>query len=267
MEQHSLSAYAKFRFEHDTFSFDVYRRGAGPAVVIIHEIPGLHLLVIRFADRVAAAGMTVYLPSLFGEPERPVSPLYIAKSLAQATFCMRRAFSVWSKGRSSPVVDWLRALARKAHEDCGGPGVGALGMCLTGGFALAMMTEPAVIAPALSQPSLPFPTSAAARAAIDASVEEIACARERMDREGLTMIGMRFKGDPFVKDERFETYRREFGDRFEAIELEDTDADPAAPKPPHSVLTIHLNDSDPHGATRRAEQRTIAFFRERLGVA
>ena len=265
--QYTLARYEKSSFADGEFAFDVYRRGSGPAAIIIHEIPGLHPLVIRFADRVAAARMTVYLPSLFGQPERPVSTSYKYKSMAQAAFCMRRTFSAWSANRSSPVVEWLRALARKAHAECGGPGVGALGMCFTGGFALAMMTEPSVIAPVLSQPSLPVGVTRAKHAAIDASPEEIACARERFDKEGLSLLGLRFRSDMHVRDARFATYRREFGDRFETIELDDSDADPNAPGPPHSVLTVHLNDSDPEGATRRAEARVIAFFKERLGVS
>ena len=262
----TLAPYEKFSFSACGFTHDVYKRGQGPAVVIIHEIPGLHPLVIRFADRVMDAGMTVYLPSLFGEPERPVTNGYVMKSLARASFCLRREFSAWSADRSSPIVDWLRALAKKAHAECGGPGVGALGMCFTGGFALAMMTEPAVVAPVLSQPSLPLPIPSSRKAAIGVSPQEISCARDRFQREGLSMLGLRFKGDPFVRDERFATYRREFGEAFEAIELDDDTANPQAPKPPHAVLTIHLDDSDPQGPTRQAEARVIGFFRGRLQV-
>ena len=84
-----------------------------------------------------------------------------------------------------------------------------------------MMTEPAVVAPVLSQPSLPLPAGSKKRAAgIDASPDEIACARDRFAKEGLSMIGLRFFGDPFVPDARFETYRREFGEKFEAIEID-----------------------------------------------
>ena len=259
----SLAAYEKSSFSAEGFTYDVYKRGHGPAVVIVHEIPGLHPLVIRFADRVAEAGMTVYLPSLFGAPERPVSPGYVLKSIVQ-TICMRRTFSVWATKRSSPVVAWLRALAKKAHEECGGPGVGALGMCLTGGFALAMMTEPSVIAPVLSQPSLPFTVGKARLRAIDASPDEISCARDRFKTEGLSMIGLRFKGDPHVGDERFARYRREFGEAFEAIEIDDMATNPDATTFPHSVLTVHLNDADPEGQTKQAEARVIAFFKERL---
>ena len=114
---------------------------------------------------------------------------------------------------------------------------------------------------------MPLPVTPANRAAIDASEQEIACARQRLRDEDLTMIGLRFRRDPLVPSKRFETLKREFGDRFEAIELDPADADPNAPRPAHAVLTLHLNDSDPDGPTRKAEAHVIEFFRKRLGAA
>ncbi|HQN51349.1 MAG TPA: dienelactone hydrolase family protein, partial [Phenylobacterium sp.] len=176
---------------------------------------------------------------------------------------IRREFNVWKAGKSSPIVEWLRALARKAHAECGGKGVGAVGMCFTGGFALAMMTEPSVVAPVLSQPSMPMAAGSKIRAAgIDASPAEVSCAKQRFKDEGLSMIGLRFKSDALVPDARFETLKREFGDKFEAIELEDEDAAPSE-RPPHSVLTVHLAEDGP---SKAAEQRVIAFFKERTGA-
>jgi dienelactone hydrolase len=256
----ALSAYERFDFSDGGRTYPVYRRGAGPAVIVIHEMPGLHPLVVRFADRVAAAGMTVFCPSLFGKPGKPVGRGYALATML-GVMCVRREFTLWAKDRSSPVVDWLRALARRAHAECGGKGVGAVGMCFTGGYALAMMTEPAVVAPVLSQPSMPA-GRAKARGGIDASPDEIACARRRFEDEDLSMIGLRFTSDKLVGDARFDRYRREFGDRFEAIELDDADAAPAI-IPPHSVLTLHLKADGP---TKAAEQRVIAFFRERTGA-
>jgi dienelactone hydrolase len=258
----ALSNYGRFDFTDGPWTRPVYRRGSGPAVIVIHEIPGLHPLVIRFADRVADAGMTVFLPSLFGEPGRPVTTGYMFGTILKA-MCIQREFNVWSAGKSSPIVDWLRALARKAHAECGGKGVGAVGMCFTGGFALAMMTEPSVVAPVLSQPSMPAALGGQRAAGIDASPTEVACARQRFQDEGLSMIGLRFKSDKGVPDARFETYKREFGDKFEAIELEDRDAQPSQ-RPPHSVLTIHLREDGP---TKAAEQRVIAFFKERTAAS
>lgn len=258
----ALADYEKSDFKDGPWTRPVYRRGSGPAVIIIHEIPGLHPLVVAFADRVAEAGMTVYLPSLFGEPGRPVSAGYTLGAMFNA-LCIRREFNAWGAGKSSPVVDWLRALARKAHAECGGKGVGAVGMCFTGGFALAMMTEPSVVAPVLSQPSLPLAAGNKKRAAgIDVSPAEMACAKRRFDEEGLSLMGLRFKSDALVPDARFATLKREFGDKFEAIELEDEDARPSE-RPPHSVLTVHLNDDGP---SKDAERRVIAFFKERTGA-
>src|SRR6185437_10442417 len=169
----ALKNYTAFDFSDGRRTRKVFRRGDGPAVIIIHEMPGLHPLVIRFADRVAAAGMTVFLPSLFGTPGKPVSIGYALGTMLK-TICIAREFNVWANDRSSPIVGWLRALARRVHAECGGRGVGAVGMCFTGGYALAMMTEPSVVAPVLSQPSNPIGFSAAAKAATGLSPEEIA---------------------------------------------------------------------------------------------
>ena len=241
----------------------MWRRGQGPAVIVIHEMPGLHPLVIRFADRVAAAGMTVFCPSLFGDPGRPATLGYALGVMAKA-ICVRREFDVWSSHRSSPIVDWLRALAASAHAECGGLGVGAVGMCFTGNFALAMMTEPSVVAPVLSQPSLPLGKAGAA--AVGLSAEEMACAKRRFADEDLSVIALRFLGDAVVPDARFDTLKREFGDRLETIEIDPKDARSEPPLAPHSVLTIHLADNDPDGPTKRAEQKVIAFLKARTGA-
>jgi dienelactone hydrolase len=255
----ALATYEAFDFVHSPYTRRVYRRGAGPAVIVIHEIPGLHPLVIRFADRIVEAGMSVYLPVLFGEPGRPVDNGYLAKSMLSA-ICVRREFNVWRLGRSSPIVDWLRALARRAHAECGGRGVGAVGMCFTGGFALAMMTEPAVVAPVLAQRSLPLYIGSRARAAdIDLSAEEIACVRGRLEAEDLSVIGLRFTSDKSVPAARFDRLEREFPGRFERIDLDPADAAPSE-RPAHSTLTIHLREDGP---TKQAETRVIAFFKER----
>jgi dienelactone hydrolase len=257
----ALSDYQLADFTAAPFTRPVYRRGSGPAVIVIHEVPGLHPLVVDFADRLVAQGMTVFMPSLFGTPGKPASKAYAVQQVL-LNICIRREFHTWSGGKSSPIVDWLRALARHAHAECGGPGVGAVGMCFTGGFALAMMTEPCVIAPVLSQPSLPL--RGGKTGAIDVSDAEIACAKARFEKEDLSLLGLRYRSDAFVPDARFERYAKEFGDRFESIELGDADARTGTGMAPHSVLTIHLPDSGPG---KDAETRTIGFFRQRLGLS
>ncbi len=261
----ALKDYQRFDFTdpEGRWTLPVWRRGRGPAVIVIHEMPGLHPQVIRFADRVAAAGMTVFCPSLFGVPGRPVTRGYALRTIL-TTICVRREFLVWAANRSSPIVDWLRALAAFAHGQCGGKGVGAVGMCFTGGYALAMMTEPAVVAPVLSQPSLPFGKAKAG--ALDASPAEIACAKRRFAEEGLSMIALRFEGDPLVPPERFETLERTFGEALQSIVIAAEDGLAGTHMAPHSVLTIHLVDDDPAGPTRQAEQQVIDFFKTRTGA-
>lgn len=258
----ALKDYSEFDFNDGRWTRRVYRRGEGPAVIIIHEIPGLHPQVVRFADHVAAAGMTVFLPNLFGTAGRPVTTGYLRRMTIK-NLCIAREFNVWANGKSSPIVEWLRALARKVHVECGGNGVGAVGMCFTGGYALAMMTEPSVVAPVLSQPSCPL-FGKGAKGQTDASPEEIECAKQRLDKEDLSMIGLRFHGDRLVPRERFEFYKRTFGSRFEAIEI-DAKYGARSERGAHAILTLDLRDA-PGEPTKLAEERVIQFLAERTGA-
>lgn len=254
-----LASWAESKFNDGRWTRTVFRKGSGPAVIIIHEVPGLHPLVVAYAEKVVADGFTVFLPSLFGKPGKPISGGYGITEIL-LNICVRREFNVWANGRSSPIVDWLRALAREAHKACGGKGVGALGMCFTGGFALAMMTEPAVVAPVVSQPSLPL--GKAGRDRIDCSAAEIACVKKRFEEEGLSGIGLAFHDDAFVPMERMDMLENTFGKaHFEVRRLDPKDGKQGTGRPPHSVLTVHLTGSGP---TAEAEARTIEFFHQRL---
>jgi Dienelactone hydrolase family len=178
-------------FAHAGREHEVYRAGAGPAVVVIHEVPGLHPGVIAFGQRLADAGYRVYLPSLFGHPGAPPTGRETLRVLPQV--CVSREFTLLAN-RTSPVATWLRALAAQAHAECGGPGVGAVGMCFTGGFALAMAVEPAVLAPVLSQPGLPAPVTARNRAGVGLDPADLAVVRQRA-HDGLCVLGLRFSAD------------------------------------------------------------------------
>ncbi len=155
------------------------------------------------------------MPQMFGEPGRDPSVPYVLKSLTQG--CVSREFSNWALNRTSPIIDWLRALARDLHEQCGGPGVGAIGMCFTGGFALAMAVDDTMLAPVLSQPSLPFAGGKARKRALGLSDADLATVAARED---LCVLAMRFTGDRAVPAERFAHLREVFGDRLIAIEIE-----------------------------------------------
>jgi dienelactone hydrolase len=241
----------------------VYRGGTGPAVIVIHEIPGLHPGVVAFGRRLIAAGMTVYFPSLFGDPGREVSGGFALGEMLRA--CVSREFATWATRKTSPIVEWLRALARHAHLACGGRGVGAIGMCLTGGFALAMMVDDIVVAPVLSQPSLPFPISRRHRRDLGVSDADLVKIRARC-AAGTPVMGLRFTGDRASPGERFARLRDELGDRFLAIEIDSSPGNPhGVPRDAHSVVTRHLVDEPGH-PTRIALDRVIGFFRERLQV-
>ena len=257
----ALDDFTRFDFDDGRWTREVYRIGSGPAVIVIHEVPGLHPGVLAFARDVAAAGMTVFCPSLFGRPGKMVTRGYAIGEILK-NICVRREFSVWKGGRSSAIVDWLRALARQVHAECGGKGVGAVGMCFTGGFALAMMTEPSVVAPVMSQPSLPLRD----KGGLDCSAGELACAKRRFTDENLSLMAMRFSSDTLVPDARIARLKAEFGDKVEVIELSDADAAPGAPMAPHSVLTLHLHRSVPGSGSMQARDKVIAFFKDRTGA-
>lgn len=239
----------------------VYRAGSGPAVVVMSEIPGITPQVAGFAQRVVAAGYTVFMPLLFGEPMRPLERGYALRVIARS--CISKEFRVLAANESSPIVDWLRALARHAHAECGGRGVGAIGMCFTGNFALAMMLDAPVLAPVLSQPSLPFAITKSRRDGLHASAEELQAAHEKIDHHGARILALRFIQDPMCPGERFARLRAEFGGAFEAIEIDEKYANPRFPKPAHSVLTNHLID-EAGQPTREALDRTLAFLKEQL---
>jgi dienelactone hydrolase len=227
-------------------------------VIVISEMPGITPHVARFARTVRDAGFTVWMPSLFGDPGRPLSTGYTLKSVAKA--CISGEFRAFASNQSSPVTAWLRVLAAHAHPLCGGRGVGAIGMCFTGNFALSLMLEPAMLAPVLAQPSLPMLNPAGMHIARS----ELQAVKARLEKEDLTVLAYRFEGDAFCRAARFAAYQEALGDRFVGRVLPDSSANPDAPmKNPHSVVTLHLVDraGEP---TRQALDEILGFFGTRL---
>ena len=155
-----LAEWESGRHEADGRAYPTYRRGSGPAVIVIHESPGLTPEVIDFGDDLVRAGFAVVLPHLFGSAHAPPRTWEAARVVPR--LCLTREFTIFAAGRTAPLAGWLRSLARTVHAATGGPGVGVVGMCVTGGFALAMMVEPAVVAPVVAQPATPLPLGAQA---------------------------------------------------------------------------------------------------------
>jgi dienelactone hydrolase len=271
MPDDDLADFAHADFTHDGKTRTIFRHGSGPAVIVIAEMPGITPKVLEFARRVSEIGCTAVLPHLFGRPGRDPNPaahgvaaagLNMVSSMVPT--CVSREFTIMATGRTSPVVTWLRALARAEHARCGGPGVGAVGMCFTGGYALAMATDDVLLAPVLSQPSIPLGITKRQRRSIDISPEDLAVVQQRC-ANGLQVLGLRFCGDRFVPAERFEYLREQLGDAFVAVELDDADANPEAALAPHSCLTEHLVD-EPGQPTRVALDQVLELFRSRLLV-
>lgn len=259
-----LEDFACRKITLDGVAKSVYVAGSGPAVIVMAEMPGISPHVARFARWVRDAGFAVYMPSLFGRDGAVPTAEEGAAVFQRA--CMSAEFRALSGGSSSPVTVWLRALARFAHGECGGPGVGAIGMCFTGNFALTMMLEGAMLAPVLAQPSLPLKEPAG----LEISPDELTAVRERLDREDLTVLAYRFAGDRICRAERFAAYAAALGDRFVARTLPDSaaniDVAPFFAKHvpyPHSVVTQHLIDAAGE-PTVAARDEILGFFRKRL---
>jgi len=256
-------------FRRREIAFDgVFKRffvaGRGPAVMVMSEMPGISPEVARFARWVRDAGFAVYMPSLFGR-DGAVPGVREGGAVFKRA-CVSAEFRALASGQSSPVTQWLRALARLARQECGGRGVGAIGMCFTGNFALTMMLEPAMLAPVLSQPSLPLNDPAG----LEIAPEDIRAVRDRLERDDLTVLAYRFAGDRFCRAERFAAYAAALGDRFVGRVLPDSAAN-TDPAPffavrvacPHSVVTAHLID-EAGQPTIAARDEILAFFARRL---
>ena len=243
-----LAGWERSEFTAAGSTHDVYRKGSGPAIIVVHEIPGITPLVASFADELVSRGFTVAMPDLVGTPGRPPSGPYIAKSMMRV--CISREFTTMALGRTSPIISWLRALGRNLHQELGGPGIGAVGMCFSGGFALGMMVDDHVVAPVLSQPSLPFSIGASRAADVNLSADDERVVVRRA-QEGCQVLGLRFTQDKLVGT-RFETLSRLLGDAFIAVEI------PSSKPSDHSVLTEQRSEE--------GVRRVFDFFAEKLGT-
>jgi dienelactone hydrolase len=242
----ALSGWEKSSFTAATLTRDTYRKGSGPVVIVVHEIPGITPAVERFANDVVDAGFTVVMPNLVGTAGQEVSGKYVASSMLKV--CISKEFTNMALQKTSPIISWLRALARSLHSEVGGKGVGAVGMCFSGGFALGMMVDDIMIAPVLSQPSMPFSVGKARGADLNLSPDDALVVAQRA-ADGCQVLGLRFDKDKLVGN-RFDSLRELLGDAFIAIEL------PSQSPKDHSVLTEQRDEA--------SVQRVLDFFSEKL---
>ncbi|MEO4044723.1 dienelactone hydrolase family protein [Hoeflea sp. CAU 1731] len=226
---------------------DVYEKGAGPVVVILQELPGIEKETIRFADKLVDAGFLVILPHLFG----PLGKFAIVRNVARF-FCVRREIDIFARNRSSPIVDWLKALCRNAQQRHGVSGVGVIGMCLTGNFAISLMADESVLASVAAQPSLPL----FAQKALHMSAEDIEATKRKLDTHG-PMHAYRFAGDKLCKAEKFAAIDQAFNSDRERITLTHV------PGNKHAMLTAHFIEGE-NSPTQAALDEIVGYFRERL---
>jgi len=241
-----MNGWSQSKFSDRGVTHETFRKGSGPAVIIVHEIPGITPAVEKFANEVVAAGFTVVMPLLVGNFGQPPSGTYMASSAAK--ICISREFTTMALNKTSPVISWLRALAKYLHAEIGGKGVGAVGMCFSGGFALGMMVDDIMLAPVLSQPSLPFALGAKRSVDLNLSEQDRRRITQRA-QAGCQVLGLRYKGDRLVGT-RFAELHKLLGDAFIAVEFDST------AKSDHSVLTEQRQEL--------GVQRVLEFLKSKL---
>ncbi|WP_414939119.1 dienelactone hydrolase family protein [Amycolatopsis sp. cmx-11-51] len=260
----AITDFSRRTLEVDGVTKTVYVAGSGPAVVLMPEMPGISPDVLRFARWVRGAGFTVFVPSLFGTDG--AYPTAEAGQQVARRACVSAEFRAFAGGGTSPVSTWLRGLARLAHAECGGPGVGTIGLCFTGNFALTMALEPAVIAPVVNHPSLPLDDPGG----LELGDEDALAIRDRVLRDGLTVLAYRFEGDRWCTGQRFAAYQALLGAAFDGRVLPSSAANTDPPPffrdvvgTPHSVVTAHFVDAEGH-PTVRARDEILAYLSDRL---
>jgi dienelactone hydrolase len=258
-----VDGFEERRFGDGRFAHTVFTGGSGPPVIVLHEMAGLSPGAVAFGRRLIQADFSVHLPMFFGRPEQNGT----ARGLL-GLFCVRREFSLLRLGKTSPVGSWVRALARDVYDPSAGPGVGVVGMCLTGGLALASVIEPAVHAAVSAHPGLPAviplvprPLSRRRRGSVDLS----ACDLDRAARRGTPVLALRFRHDPVCPPERLDTIGRSFRAELNRVPetLEYDEVCPPIPRAAHSVLTKEYVD-DPDHPTAIASRKVVAFLTEHL---
>ncbi|NVN52898.1 dienelactone hydrolase family protein [Mycolicibacterium hippocampi] len=256
-----LSGWSAAPFTAAGFTYDVYRRGEGPGVVLIPEMPGLHPGVLALGNHLVDNGFTVAAPSLFGTPGAPALRPGALPVLLKG--CVAKEFAAMATNADRPVAHYLRALARDLNARTPGKGVGVIGQCFTGGFALAAAVDDSVLAPVMSQPSLPLPLTPRQRRDPGLSENELRVI-ERRAADGLCAMGLRFSEDPMSPGDRFTTLKARLGDAFEVIEINSKKGNVhGIGRAAHSVLTDQVREVDGHPAYE-ARKRVVEFLRSQL---
>lgn len=260
-----LAGWTVAPFSAADLTYDVYRKGEGPGVVLIPEIPGLHPGVLALGNHLVDNGFTVVAPSLFGTPGAPAVRPGAVPVMMKA--CVTKEFAAFATNAERPVAHYLRSLARDLNASTPGKGVGVIGQCFTGGFALAAAVDDSVLAPVLSQPSAPLALTPKMCRDPGLSENELKIVEQRAANDGLCALGLRFSEDRLAPGARFGTLKARLGDAFEVIEIDSKKGNPHGISPmAHSVLTDQVREVDGHPAYE-ARKRVVEFLKTRLTAA
>jgi dienelactone hydrolase len=266
-----LEGYAQFRFTAGEFSHAVYHGGepGDPPLLLLPEVAGFSPGLLQFAARLKDARFQVYVPWLFG-PFGRRTPFRNAMRL-----CISREFANLRAGISAPVTAWLRALAAHISQQNGGGRVGAIGMCLTGAFAIPLVIDPQVVAAVAAQPSVPFSAlftvfgvrRGAALRQLNVSESDIAKARDRLTSADARLLAVRNRADRICPREKLERLQQEFPVGLEVREYGEVDSRNSLGERPHATFTkeyrVAQNPTDEH-PSRRAFADLVAFFDRNL---
>ena len=248
-----IDEYQKSRFEAQVsdghaVTHDIYRRGSGAPIILLQELPGIGQETLSLADELVNAGFEVVMPHLFG----PLGKTSIGGNLVRV-MCLRKEFHLMSSHRSSPIADWIRLLCREVRDQRSVQGVGIIGMCLTGNFAIQLIGDDSVLAAVASQPAMPFFT----QGALHMSADDIKQSRNALDVKGPMRV-LRFDGDPLCTAEKSKCVHRTFNND-DATRIQEI----TIPGKGHSVLTLDFVDEAGH-PTREALDNVLEYFGSHL---
>lgn len=248
-QSYSKSEFSAAITDGTRVSHEVYTKGYSKAcIVILQELPGIGPETIALANTLADRNFRVVVPHLFG----PLGKISLVGNMVRV-MCLRREFSLFANDKSSPIVDWLRALCSDLRQSQGVDKIGVIGMCLTGNFAISLMAEEQVLAGVASQPSMPL----FKHDALHMSSEEVANTRAALSEKG-PMLALRFSKDPLCTAEKFDALDRAFNDDQERIKFVEL------PGRGHSVLTLDfIRAGQP---AQDALENVIDYFSQQLTV-
>lgn len=247
IEGYEKSVFSTDKVDGKPLAHDVYTKGDGPVILLIQELPGIGPQTLRLVDKLVERGFRVVMPHLFG----PIGKLSFVGNTARL-FCMRREFSLFAKKKTSPVVKWLAALCQDIRQKYNVAGVGVIGMCLTGNFAISLMADDAVLAGVASQPSLPLGMNTR----LHMSDKDVIKISDALDEKG-AMLAYRFKGDKLCTGAKFKALDSAFNTDGTRIKLNQIEGNA------HSLLTVHFID-EAGSPTDKALQEVMGYFEEKL---